>query len=230
MLHSTTGDVSQVRVRHAEGAAGVFEDDTYHPNRSAIPRCVHLGEGEGWTWWVYATSPARTSPPTHTRTMLRGVRRSLHQAEVVRALRLGPNVVSEQSTSARPETSSTRNSSSSSRPETRSILASVSHRGRLYSQLSKYRLSALVMSTTSAGYLAAGGPVDAVCLGAACLGTMLASSSANCFNQVIQGCKQYNATVFVFSYVLLSCLSRGLARLSYSRFLQWRINMSVGLQ
>ncbi|CAN0225582.1 unnamed protein product, partial [Ectocarpus sp. 12 AP-2014] len=56
----------------------------------------------------------------------------------------------------------------------------------LYSQLSKHRLSALVMSTTSAGYLAAGGPVDALALTSACVGTMLASSSANTFNQVIE--------------------------------------------
>ncbi|CAM9159944.1 unnamed protein product, partial [Discosporangium mesarthrocarpum] len=57
---------------------------------------------------------------------------------------------------------------------------------RVYSQLSKYRLSSLVVMTTSAGYLAAGGPVDVASLSAACLGTMLASSSANTFNQVIE--------------------------------------------
>lgn len=69
---------------------------------------------------------------------------------------------------------------------TASVLEQAQHRARLYSQLSKYRLSALVMATTSAGYLAAGGPVDAVSLSCACLGTMLASSSANTFNQVIE--------------------------------------------
>lgn len=65
-------------------------------------------------------------------------------------------------------------------------LSQAKHRLRLYSQLSKYRLSALVVSTTSAGYLAAGGPVDPVSLSCACVGTMLASSSANTFNQVIE--------------------------------------------
>lgn len=68
----------------------------------------------------------------------------------------------------------------------RTLVALVQHRLRLYSQLSKYRLSALVMATTSAGYLAAGGPVDAVALSSACVGTMLASSSANTLNQVIE--------------------------------------------
>lgn len=67
-----------------------------------------------------------------------------------------------------------------------SLMEQAQHKARLYSQLSKYRLSALVMATTSAGYLAAGGPVDAVSLSCACLGTMLASSSANTFNQVIE--------------------------------------------
>jgi len=119
--------------------------------------------------------------------MLRGVCGSLHKpllhANASRALRIGPDVLSSSSSS-----SSGGGCSSKSRrsQETRSILATVSHRGRLYMQLSKYRLSALVMSTTSAGYLAAGGPIDAASLGAACLGTMLASSSANCFNQVNQ--------------------------------------------
>lgn len=68
----------------------------------------------------------------------------------------------------------------------RSFVANTQHNFRLYMQLSKYRLSALVMATTSAGYLAAGGPVDAVVLSCACLGTMLASSSANTFNQVLE--------------------------------------------
>lgn len=66
------------------------------------------------------------------------------------------------------------------------VVTEARNRLRLYSQLSKYRLSALVVATTSAGYLAAGGPVDAVSLSCACLGTMLASSSANTFNQVIE--------------------------------------------
>ncbi|CAM9133110.1 unnamed protein product [Choristocarpus tenellus] len=57
---------------------------------------------------------------------------------------------------------------------------------RVYSQLSKYRLSTLVVFTTSAGYLTAGGPLELLPLSAACLGTMLASSSASTLNQVIE--------------------------------------------
>lgn len=64
--------------------------------------------------------------------------------------------------------------------------AEVKHRLQVYSQLSKYRLSALVMFTTSAGYLAAGGPVEVVSLSSACVGTMLSSCAANTFNHVIE--------------------------------------------
>lgn len=64
--------------------------------------------------------------------------------------------------------------------------AEARNRLQLYAQLSKYRLSALVMVTTSAGYLATGGPVDLVPLTSACVGTMLASCSANTFNHVIE--------------------------------------------
>lgn len=152
----------------------------------------HAAQRERTGGWVVCIVGSCASPPTRTSTMLRGVCRSLHHGNASRALRPGSNVLYLASTTRPAETSrrtSSRSSTSSSRPEKRSILACVSHRGRLYSQLSKYRLSALVMSTTSAGYLAAGGPVDAVSLGAACLGTMLASSSANCFNQVTQGGK-----------------------------------------
>lgn len=68
----------------------------------------------------------------------------------------------------------------------RTWVGETKHRLHLYSQLSKYRLSALVMVTTSAGYMASGGPVEWLSLSSACVGTMLASSSANTFNQVIE--------------------------------------------
>jgi heme O synthase-like polyprenyltransferase len=38
--------------------------------------------------------------------------------------------------------------------------------------------------TTSAGFVAAGGPIAWVPLASVCVGTMLAASSANTFNQV----------------------------------------------
>lgn len=46
--------------------------------------------------------------------------------------------------------------------------------------------SALVVMTTSAGFLAAGGPVAWVPLASVCVGTMLAASSANTWNQLIE--------------------------------------------
>lgn len=54
----------------------------------------------------------------------------------------------------------------------------------IYSELSKARLSALVVATTSAGYLMAGGPISGTTLAATCVGTTLAACSANTFNQV----------------------------------------------
>jgi hypothetical protein len=54
----------------------------------------------------------------------------------------------------------------------------------VYAELSKARLSALVVMTSSAGYLAAGGPIEWATLSSLCVGTMLAAGSANTFNQV----------------------------------------------
>ncbi|KAL7686590.1 putative UbiA prenyltransferase family [Plasmopara halstedii] len=53
----------------------------------------------------------------------------------------------------------------------------------IYSQLSKARLSALVVMTTGAGFLMAGGPISWSTFAAATLGTSLAAASANTFNQ-----------------------------------------------
>ncbi|CAM9221271.1 unnamed protein product [Phaeothamnion confervicola] len=57
---------------------------------------------------------------------------------------------------------------------------------KMYLELSKYRLSALVVFTTSSGYLAAGGPVDLKSFIGVCAGTALAAASASTFNQVIE--------------------------------------------
>ncbi|KAK1930630.1 Protoheme IX farnesyltransferase [Phytophthora citrophthora] len=53
----------------------------------------------------------------------------------------------------------------------------------IYSQLSKSRLSALVVMTTGAGFLMAGGPISWSTFAAATVGTSLAAASANTFNQ-----------------------------------------------
>jgi heme o synthase len=55
---------------------------------------------------------------------------------------------------------------------------------KAYLDLSKARLSSLVVVTTAAGFLAAGGPLTTMT--AACAGTMLCSSSAAAFNQIIE--------------------------------------------
>lgn len=56
----------------------------------------------------------------------------------------------------------------------------------IYGELSKSRLSALVVSTTAAGHLMAAGPFDPTCVGAALGGTFLMSASANSFNQLME--------------------------------------------
>lgn len=53
----------------------------------------------------------------------------------------------------------------------------------VYAQLSKARLSALVVVTTGAGFLMAGGPISWGSFAAATVGTSLAAASANSFNQ-----------------------------------------------
>ena len=58
-------------------------------------------------------------------------------------------------------------------------------------ELSKAKLSALVVATTSAGFLFAGGPVDWPAFAAVTVGTSLAACSANTFNQAVE--KQYDA-------------------------------------
>lgn len=55
-----------------------------------------------------------------------------------------------------------------------------------FAELSKLKLSTLVVSTTSAGFLAAGGPISFPTLAACTLGTALCSSSAATFNQVYE--------------------------------------------
>jgi len=53
-------------------------------------------------------------------------------------------------------------------------------------ELSKFRLSSLVLMTSSAGYLAAGGPVEVIPFTSVCMGTLLAACSAGSFNQIIE--------------------------------------------
>eukprot|EP00566_Odontella_aurita_P012418 CAMPEP_0113592032 /NCGR_PEP_ID=MMETSP0015_2-20120614/37613_1 /TAXON_ID=2838 /ORGANISM="Odontella" /LENGTH=485 /DNA_ID=CAMNT_0000498507 /DNA_START=46 /DNA_END=1503 /DNA_ORIENTATION=+ /assembly_acc=CAM_ASM_000160 len=53
-------------------------------------------------------------------------------------------------------------------------------------ELSKAKLSALVVSTSTAGFLAAGGPISYPTLAACAFGTALCSSSASTFNQVFE--------------------------------------------
>jgi len=57
---------------------------------------------------------------------------------------------------------------------------------KAYMDLSKARLSALVVATTAAGFVAAGGPLCPATLSACCAGTALCSSSAAAFNQIFE--------------------------------------------
>lgn len=57
---------------------------------------------------------------------------------------------------------------------------------KIYSELSKFRLSSLVVLTTSAGFICAGGPVDICTMIAASTGTFLCAASAGTFNQIAE--------------------------------------------
>ena len=56
----------------------------------------------------------------------------------------------------------------------------------IYPELSKYRLSALVVVTSGAGFLCAGAPIDICSLAAVTTGTALCAASAGTFNQVLE--------------------------------------------
>lgn len=57
---------------------------------------------------------------------------------------------------------------------------------KVYTELSKARLSALVVTTTAAGYLSAGVPFSLPVFASACAGTSLAAGAASCLNQVYE--------------------------------------------
>lgn len=115
--------------------------------------------------------------------MIRGVHHRLQGSVTLRGI--GHLHLLSSSASRATSERLSRRTSDESRAQS-SWVCEAKHRVQIYSQLSKYRLSALVMMTTSAGYFAAGGPVDVLPLASACLGTMLTSSSANTFNQIIE--------------------------------------------
>ena len=56
----------------------------------------------------------------------------------------------------------------------------------IYGELSKFRLSSLVVLTTGAGFLCAGAPIDWITMSSACIGTALCAASAGTFNQVFE--------------------------------------------
>ncbi|PKA45780.1 Protoheme IX farnesyltransferase, mitochondrial [Apostasia shenzhenica] len=63
----------------------------------------------------------------------------------------------------------------------------LSHYGRCYWELSKARLSLLVVATSGAGYvLGSGNALDCIGLCCTCFGTMMVAASANTLNQVFE--------------------------------------------
>uniref|UniRef100_A0A0E0FMJ6 Heme O synthase n=2 Tax=Oryza TaxID=4527 RepID=A0A0E0FMJ6_ORYNI len=68
-----------------------------------------------------------------------------------------------------------------------SVSDALRHYGRCYFELSKARLSALVVATSGAGYvLGSGNMVDIAGLCCTCAGTMMVAASANTLNQVFE--------------------------------------------
>ncbi|XP_045817824.1 protoheme IX farnesyltransferase, mitochondrial-like [Trifolium pratense] len=67
------------------------------------------------------------------------------------------------------------------------ILSFVRHYGNCYSELSKARLSLLVVATSGTGFvLGSGGAVDLSMLSYTCFGTMMVAASASTLNQVFE--------------------------------------------
>jgi heme o synthase len=70
--------------------------------------------------------------------------------------------------------------------ETIPPLSQDSSKSQAYADLAKAKLSALVVSTTACGFLAAGGPFDPAVLSSCVVGTALCSSSAAAWNQILE--------------------------------------------
>ncbi|KAI7750506.1 hypothetical protein M8C21_004894 [Ambrosia artemisiifolia] len=69
----------------------------------------------------------------------------------------------------------------------RGVADVVRHYGRCYWELSKAKLSMLVVATSGAGYvLGSGSAVDLAGLGYTCMGTMMVAASASTLNQVFE--------------------------------------------
>ena len=62
----------------------------------------------------------------------------------------------------------------------------------IYGELSKFRLSSLVVLTTGAGFLCAGGPIEWGTMASACFGTALCAASAGTFNQIFEVERDFN--------------------------------------
>eukprot|EP01038_Epipyxis_sp_PR26KG_P013143 gene13143-17611_t len=78
------------------------------------------------------------------------------------------------------ETSKRFTASSTNKKKTSSILSHI----KIAGELSKFRLSSLVVLTTGAGYACVGGPIDVSTMLSACFGTALCAASASTFNQI----------------------------------------------
>lgn len=63
-----------------------------------------------------------------------------------------------------------------------------SFRGKIksYAELSKFRLSSMVVFTSGAGFICAGLPLDYAAMASVCAGTMLCAASAGTFNQIFE--------------------------------------------
>lgn len=57
---------------------------------------------------------------------------------------------------------------------------------KMFADLSKFRLSSLVVFTSGAGFVCAGAPLDLCTMAATCVGTALCAASAGTFNQIFE--------------------------------------------
>ena len=93
--------------------------------------------------------------------------------------------------------------SSSAKPK----VSSLKHWAKIYSELSKARLSALVVATTTPGFLMAGTPVDWGTCAAVSAGTTLAACSAATWNQILETVGLVSSRLVLARIVLFSSLS-----------------------
>ena len=108
------------------------------------------------------------------------------RTSVIRCLRTTPRVVYQPSVSTITSTRLFSDVSQPTKPSKKVDPNSFKGKVKSYLELSKFRLSSMVVFTSGAGFACAGMPLDYTTMAAVCTGTALCAASAGTFNQIFE--------------------------------------------